>query len=174
MTERARAWAHGILRRSPLKRAKWEALRAAAGETAGRRCLDLGSDNGVISLLFREAGGAWRSAELDPEAIASIRALVGDPVERLEGPHLPYPDGSFDLVVVVDLLEHLEDDATLARELARVLVPGGRLVANVPHARGRTLLRRLRLALGLTDERHGHVRAGYDAASLRALLEEDF
>jgi SAM-dependent methyltransferase len=169
-----RAWAKALFARSILKQEKWKALEAAAGDPRGKRCLDLGADNGVVSLLFREKGGTWRSADLDPAAVRSIRSLVGDPVDLLEGPALPYPDAAFDLVVVIDLLEHVHDDARLAVELARVTAPGGRLVACVPHDRPRSALRRLRLALGLTDEKHGHVRPGYDRASLARLLNGGF
>ena len=55
------------------------------------------------------------------------------------------------------------------RELARVTRPGGRLVVNTPHLK-RTLLRRLRHALGQTDEKHGHLRPGYTPERLRELL----
>ncbi len=51
--------------------------------------------------------------------------------------------------------------------------PGGVLVVNTPHHR-ETLLRRVRLGLGLTDEKHGHLRPGYTARRSRALLEGDF
>lgn len=172
--EGAQRWAKDLFAKSLLKQAKWNALRKLTPPTHGKRCLDLGSDNGVISLLYREMGGSWRSADLDPHAVRSIQSLVGDPVELLEGPRLPYADGAFDLVVVVDLLEHVVDDGLLARELARVLAPGGRLVVNVPHDRPRSPLRRLRLALDLTDEKHGHVRPGYQKESLQRLLSGSF
>jgi len=167
-------WAVTLFRRSVLKQAKWNAIRKETGDTAGKRGLDLGSDNGVISLLLRKEGGTWRSADLDPTAVASIRSLIGDPVEQLTGPGLPYDDSAFDLVVVVDLMEHLEDDTTFVSELARVLTPHGRLVVNVPHLTPRSPLRRLRQLAGLTDEKHGHVRPGYDRDSLSRLLDLHF
>ena len=58
------------------------------------------------------------------------------------------------------MLEHVPDDDAFAGELARVTRPGGRLVVNTPHLK-RTALRRLRHALGQTDEKHGHLRPGY-------------
>ena len=170
----AKTWAKKLFARSVLKQLKWKALESAAGDPSRKRCLDLGSDNGVVSLLFREKGGDWRSADMDPGAVESIRALVGDPVELLHDSVLPYADATFDLVVVVDMFEHVHDDARLAREIARVLVPGGKLVVNVPHYIPDSPLRRLRLRLGLTDEKHGHVRPGYNRESLRALLRDQF
>ncbi len=163
-------WAELLFARSVLKQQKLREITALLGDTADEDCLDLGSDNGVVSLLLRRRGGRWASADLDPAAVAAIGGLVGDEVYQLEGPRLPFPDDRFDTVVVVDLLEHVEDDRLLVDELRRITRPGGRLVVNVPHARD-TALRRLRLAIGQTDEKHGHVRPGYTAESLARLLE---
>ena len=155
---------------SVLKQAKWRALREAAGSSAGLDALDLGSDNGVISHLFRQAGGRWTSADLTDETVTAIRAMVGERVHRLSGAALPFPDAAFDLVVVVDLLEHVADDRALLAEIARCLRPGGRAVLNVPNLTPRALLPKLRHAIGLTDAWHGHLHAGYDRQSLAALL----
>ncbi len=146
---------------------------ALLGPTAGLACLDLGSDNGIVSLLLRERGGTWRSGDLTEQAVASIRSLVGEDAQLLSGERLPYEDASFDRVVVVDMLEHVPDEAAFAAELGRVTRPGGRLVVNTPHLK-RTALRRLRHALGQTDEKHGHLRPGYTAERLRELLAPHF
>lgn len=159
-----------LFRCSVLKQAKWRELAAAVGETEGLDALDLGSDNGVISLLFRERGGRWRSGDLTDETVDSIRRMVDTQVFRIEGSTLPIAERSLDLVVVVDLLEHLPDDRALLREIARCLRPGGRALLNVPHAANWRVLPRVRDALGLTDEWHGHLRPGYDARSLARLL----
>jgi SAM-dependent methyltransferase len=76
-------------------------------------------------------------------------------------------------VVVADMIEHVGNEGAFVAELARVLKPGGRLIVNTPHARD-TVLRRLRLRLGQTDEKHGHLRPGYTRESLSALLRPSF
>lgn len=168
-----RDWARALFRRSVLKQRKLAEIERALGPTQGLRCLDLGSDNGVVSLLLRERGGSWASGDLTEEAVASIRALVGDDVHRVAGDRLPFADAYFDRVVVVDMLEHVPDEAAFARELARVTRPGGRLVVNTPHLK-RTLLRKLRHAIGQTDAKHGHLRPGYTRERLAELLEPAF
>ena len=72
-----------------------------------------------------------------------------------------FPDRSFDLVVVIDFLEHIAGDRGFVAELRRILRDDGVLVVNVPHRKPWSLIRPLRLALGLTDEQHGHLRPGY-------------
>jgi SAM-dependent methyltransferase len=169
----AREWAKALFRRSVLKQRKLAEIVRSLGPTEGLRALDLGSDNGVVSLLLRERGGTWASGDLTEEAVASIRSLVGDDVHLVAGDRLPFPDAAFDRVVVVDMLEHVPDEAGFARELGRVIRPGGRLIVNTPHLK-HTLLRRLRHALGQTDEKHGHLRPGYTPARLRELLAPAF
>jgi len=46
---------------------------------------------------------------------------------------MPYESGSMDLCLCLEVLEHIEDDARAVREIARVLKPGGLLVAAVPY-----------------------------------------
>jgi SAM-dependent methyltransferase len=140
----------------------------------GKTNLDIGADNGIISYLMRQRGGRWYSADLDAEAVASIRQLVRDNVYQLSGSVMPFADQSFDQVVIIDFLEHISDDWSFAQELARILKPGGVVVINVPHLKPRSLLNRFRHRIGLTDEWHGHLRPGYTLEGLRHLLGSSF
>lgn len=45
---------------------------------------------------------------------------------------LPFPDAAFDLAMAMDIIEHVEDDEPVLRELARVIRPGGTLVLSSP------------------------------------------
>jgi len=44
----------------------------------------------------------------------------------------PYPDRAFDLVCMLDVLEHIEDDGMALQSAARLLKPAGRLLVTVP------------------------------------------
>ncbi|MCB9107467.1 MAG: class I SAM-dependent methyltransferase [Anaerolineales bacterium] len=143
------------------------------GPTEGLHCLDIGSDNGVISYLLREQGGTWKSADLDEHSVNAIKALVGTEVYQIDDRHTPFADNEFDCVAVVDYLEHIQNDAAFINELYRILKPGGTLIINVPHVKN-SLLRKFRLAIGQTDEKHGHLRPGYTVDSLNQLMEGQF
>jgi len=174
MTHSTVADAEALLRVSALKRDKVRRLLEYVGTTTGRRCLDLGGDNGVVSLMLRSAGGSWVSADGAEDAARAIRQVVGPQVCQIAGAALPFATASLDVVVVADYLEHVHDDRLLVRELARIVRPGGAVVINVPHVNPGSWLTPVRHAAGLTDEWHGHVRPGYRWAALADLLSPFF
>jgi SAM-dependent methyltransferase len=96
-------------------------------------------------------------------AAAQAEARAGDALA------LPYPDGTFDIVIASEILEHVPADEAAIAELVRVLKVGGTLVVTVP----RWLPEKV--CWLLSDEYHanegGHVRI-YQASELRAKIEK--
>jgi SAM-dependent methyltransferase len=166
-------WPIRLFRRSVLKQRKYSEIIRMLGETDGLKCLDIGSDNGVISYLLRQRGGKWKSADLDDMTVRSITDLVGTDVYQIDGDQMPFSEGEFDSVVIVDFLEHIPDDRGFVQEIWRVLKTGGTFILIVPHLKD-GLMRKLRYALGQTDEKHGHLRPGYTLEMIRDLLGERF
>lgn len=173
MTVSSPAWALQLFDKSVLKQRKFAEVTALLGDVTGQRCLDVGADNGVISYLLRRRGGDWSSADLNAPTVAAIRELVGDEVYQIDGDALPFPDHTFDHVAIIDFLEHIPDDRRLIAELHRTIKPGGTLILNVPHLKD-SPLRRFRLLIGQTDEKHGHVRPGYSLDTLCEVLGDCF
>lgn len=168
------AWGLALFNKSVLKQAKFRQIVARLDDPGGKRGLDIGADNGVISYLLRQRGGSWHSADLDERTVRSIQQLVGTDVHQIDGGVTPFDDGAFDQIVIVDFLEHIPDDRRFAQELARITRPGGQVIINVPHLKPGSLVNRLRHAIGLTDEWHGHLRPGYSLEGLRQLLGSAF
>jgi SAM-dependent methyltransferase len=166
-------WPVRLFNKSVLKQRKFREISGQLGETQSFHCLDIGSDNGVISYLLRQRGGTWKSADLEAEAIDSIRSLVQQDVFQIDGRQTPFDDNEFDRVVIVDFLEHIHTDREFVEELFRILKPGGELIINVPYTK-QSVLRKLRLAIGQTDEKHGHVRPGYTTDEIHTLLGRRF
>ena len=174
MSDDKRDFVKRMFSKSVMKQAKYDQIVDLLGGTDDLTCLDLGGDNGVISLLLRERGGTWYSADLSPETVASIESVVGDRVFQVDTTRTPFDDRQFDRVVVVDLLEHVTTDREFVADLRRVIRDDGVLIINVPHVKPRSILNRLRHAIGQTDERHGHVRPGYSVDTLRRTLSPWF
>ena len=166
-------WHLKLFSKSVLKQRKWKEIKDYLGATEGFECLDIGSDNGVISYLLRKVGGLWSSADLNDEAVESIQSLVGEHVYKIDGEKTDFKDNQFDKVVIVDFLEHIQKDKEFITEIYRFMKPDGELIINVPHLKN-SLLRKFRLFIGQTDEKHGHLRPGYTVKQLEDLLGDKF
>ncbi|MBX7111697.1 MAG: class I SAM-dependent methyltransferase [Dehalococcoidia bacterium] len=104
-------------------------LRRYVGTLPGR-ILDVGCGTGATSAAIAE-GGALLGVDLGPEAVASARAR-GLEVAQMDATSIGARSESFDLVVALDVLEHLGNPIAAAREFRRTLRPGGRLLVTVP------------------------------------------
>lgn len=103
-----------------------------SGAAAALRILDVGCGTGGTLERLRPFG---QVVGLDLETLALEFCRRRDPTLRLvrgSATALPFASGAFDVVVAMDVLEHIPDHAAAAREIARVLAPGGALIATVP------------------------------------------
>ena len=166
------SWQRELFRYSFMKREKASLLlKRLSFLDPSRRVVDLGCRQGVVSLALREGSeGMWVFADVDPRPLGEARKVLGDRVV-LVGESLPFPDGSFDVVLCLDLLEHVADDRLLIAEVARILKPSGRAYLSTPRSGG-FLFPRLRGLFGLTPEVYGHVREGYSLEELRTLSQD--
>jgi len=98
------------------------------------RVLDLGCASGGLLALLRDRAGHLAGLELSPTA-ATAAAEVGDHVVQgaLEDADLPFEPGSFDLVVLADVLEHLTDPDRALRRATAWARPGGAVLLSVPN-----------------------------------------
>ena len=174
MKETTENWYLRLFRKSILKQQKLRAILGYLPSCASKTCADLGGDNGVISFFLRKQGGEWHSLDLDDKAVELIRSVVGDNAYKIQDARMPFSKDYFNTAVIIDILEHLSDDKKLVLELARTIKPGGNLLANVPFRKKISLIRPIKNMLGLTDEKHGHLRPGYTKKELKKLLEPEF
>ena len=145
--------------------------RVAALVRPFERALDVGSEDGALAAAWRGKGRFTVLLDLDPAMLGRADA----PSLAADAERIPLASGAFDLVVLSAILEHVLDPAAVVAESARILRPGGRLVAYVPWDGAVVVLkrwgRRLGLSLGKLHEglAPGHLRC-FDRNSLRALF----
>jgi len=140
MTSTAKTWPghKPIENRNPEDSHWWFASRTWAllgmldrcVETDGLRVLDVGCGAGnMIHHLARYGPVSGLDNHPKPLAVARERGYI---VSQGRGEALPFPDGAFDLVAALDTIEHVQDEAAILSECARVVRPGGLLVLTGP------------------------------------------
>jgi len=121
------------------QRARAALKRHLSGSPAEKVILEVGCSTGF---LLHELVQDW------PESLVIGSDFIADPLQRLaervpalpllrfDMVNCPLPSASVDAVVLLNVLEHIDDDAAAVRQVARVLKPGGVAVVEVPAGPG--------------------------------------
>lgn len=102
------------------------ALVRAAFLPLGKRILDLGCAEGATLHHLGDPAGAV-GVDLFHAKLAFARTQLGAEVVAGSATALPFPGGTFDQVLVRDVIHHVPDAEGLMAECRRVLAPGGRV-----------------------------------------------
>ncbi|HZU14006.1 MAG TPA: class I SAM-dependent methyltransferase [Chloroflexota bacterium] len=164
--------------------ARWGRAFTLLDLPSGSRVLDLGCAFGFGTRLPARRYETY-GHDLDPTYIERARTAVPHALFTC-GPasEVPYPNGYFDGLLLLDVLEHVPDDTAVVREVARLLRPGGKLVLSVPNRGALAGLDSLNVYARLlpwarppTDDPswpQSPVHRHYDADRLAELLAPDF
>lgn len=93
--------------------------------------LDVGAGAGIVEQMdFRGKAQRVCGIDLDPRVMDNPFL---DEARLASGSEIPYPENTFDVVVSDNVLEHLEDPASVFAEVLRVLRPGGVFLFKTPN-----------------------------------------
>jgi len=94
------------------------------------RILDAGAGEGYLCKLLSERGYQVEACDYVPENF-----MVADvPFHRADlSESIPLPDDSYDYVISIEVLEHLENHTQFIKELLRVTKPGGHVILTTPN-----------------------------------------
>lgn len=149
----------------------------------GERVLDVACGTGIVARLASQQvgpNGAVAGLDVNPGMLEVARSItqVDRPIEWHESSaeDMPLPDEAFDVVLCQLSLQFMADKRAALQEIRRVLVPGGRLILNVPGPTAK-IFAVLAEAMGrhISAEAAGfvnHVFSLHDATEIQQLLTE--
>jgi SAM-dependent methyltransferase len=112
-------------------RALLNMLDGAVGRSGGpRRVLDVGCGAGNMFHHLARYGSVV-GVENNPKPL-QVAVERGYDVRLAPAESMPFPEGSFDLIAALDVIEHCVDDVAVLREIHRVAAPGALLVITTP------------------------------------------
>ncbi|MCQ3978211.1 MAG: hypothetical protein DPW09_32700 [Anaerolineae bacterium] len=148
---------------------RWRSKMAESYVQPGDTLLDIGCYDGLF--LARVQNKVARAVGVDrilPDVLISQvqrQLLISDVTQGL-----PFPSCYFDIVALLAVLEHLQNNKAVVREIGRVLRPGGRVVLTVPGNEVDRVLEWL-IKLGLADGMSLEEHHGYQAKDTPHLFE---
>src|SRR5260221_9228884 len=115
----------------------WHRYHFAARWVAGKRVIDVACGEGYGTALLARAATQVTGIDLSADAIAHAKrnysALGNASFECAPCTRLPIADGSVDVAVSFETLEHIAEQDAFLDELARVLKPEGLLILSCPN-----------------------------------------
>ncbi len=101
-------------------------------ELRGRRILDIGCGMGMYVSRFRQFTDDVYGVDVDPDKIARASEWLPN-LQVSPAEELPFADESFDVILLNEVIEHVDDDRRSIREAYRTLAPGGHIVIYAPN-----------------------------------------
>lgn len=131
---------------------RFEMAARIVSSNPGGRYLEIGAGSGNVALTVVEKYEEMILTELALNRARMLQELfrpypsVHVKTHNVEAEELEYPDGHFNTILMVAVVEHLIDPIGVIRKLHRKLAPGGRLILDTPNIAKWT--RRIKLAAG--------------------------
>jgi SAM-dependent methyltransferase len=97
----------------------------------GGKFLDIGCGTGMFLKVLANYGSVF-GIDVSGQALAYCRCKVDANLAQASGDRLPFQDGSFSFVSLLDIIEHANDDVSVMKEAYRVSKPGGTVLVTVP------------------------------------------
>jgi ubiquinone/menaquinone biosynthesis C-methylase UbiE len=151
--------------------------------SVGSRLLEVGCGAGNLLLQATVPGSYPLALDLSMQALTFVRSRLKEALFGADAPSgfactqavgeaLPFPAGSFDCVLLSEVIEHLESPQISIAEARRVLKPGGRLLVTTPNYRSfwplmEWVVDRLNMAPQMAGEQHV---SRFHSSSLKQML----
>lgn len=129
----------------------WEGDSTALKPLAGKRALDVGCGAGLVAEPLARLGAAVTAIDAAPENIAAATAHAGAmhlPIDYRACDIETMQDAPFDLITVLEVIEHVTDPAHFLAQVARLLKPDGLLILSTPNRTAASKLLIVTLAEG--------------------------
>ena len=167
-------WQLRLFSKSLKKQQKLRLLLDQLGPLEDQDCVLItnGDNNGALNYHFRSHGGRWTWIENEDEQIPDIEDLLGDSVLHGAPDRMPVANDAFDVVVSIDVHEHLDECEPFSKELARIVKPGGRVLVTTPNGNSGKPVVRLKELLGMSIATYGHKVLGYEIDQHQEMLRQ--
>ena len=155
---------------------RWHALKRVLESEIkeGSTIFDIGGYDGFISYNLKKLFPKLNITTIDIEKTglqeATERGLNALYASALE---LPIRDNRVDVVLCLDIIEHVKEDSRLIKEISRVLKKGGKVILSTPMQNGISFPLISKEKSKIINKNWGHVRMGYDLKELEILFKND-
>lgn len=99
------------------------------------RCLNIGCGEGIIAEVIKRKGYLYYGLDLSKGILRRARCSLGNNniFVQVDANYLPFKRCCFDLVIALEIIEHVDNPCKLLKEADSVLINGGYLIISTPN-----------------------------------------
>lgn len=154
---------------------RWAALRPVLAREvrAGAYVLDIGGFDGTLAAFIKDhcCNVKVNILDVDLEGLVIAKAAGLDTIAG-NAENLPVASRTIDVVLCLDIIEHLVDEAPFLMEIFRVMKNGGRLILSTPKESGIIFPFMSKGDVEKINYRWGHKRLGYSLREIEVLVRK--
>lgn len=137
----------------------------------GSLVLDIGGYDGFISCNLKKIFPCLKITVVDLDKLGlKIAKELGLNTLNASVLKLPITDSQVDIVICLDLIEHIEEDDQMLKEISRVLKKGGKIILTTPGQNGVSFPFMSKRKIEFINKSWGHVREGYSIKRIEHLF----
>ncbi|MBT4482408.1 MAG: class I SAM-dependent methyltransferase [Candidatus Latescibacteria bacterium] len=154
-------------------RVRWEIIRKlpVIKSLRGKKILDVGAGLGYFSVHFAELGAKVLAVDIDSKSLEYLKNQYNVKTFEMNLEKDDLPSGTYDLVFIGEILEHIDNPNSLLLKAREVLAPSGYILVTTPALEG-PLINTKGKMLGHRDGSEKHYRNGFSFSEFKKIFLE--
>ena len=99
-----------------------------AGDVSGKKILEVGCGKGRVARVFKSLGADIYGIDISDKLLEEAKKIDSKRFIKADAYNMPFPDDSFDVIYLLEVIEHLPDIERMFQEASRVLSKKGKLI----------------------------------------------
>ena len=174
LDEECNRWQQKLFNGSLRRKVKLKRIKSLLGNTTQLNCLEISAGDGLISQTLRQNGGSWRTLAINENAATSLTQFHATSIPSYDAGKLPFPDGHFDLLVIVDSLKNITDDYAFIQECHRIINSSGWVLISERRRLPVSLVTLMQHLFKVSPNNYGCARNGYSKDQIYRILKDGF
>ena len=167
-------WQIKIFKSSFRRKKKLNKIQYHLGKTNGLKILEVSAGDAALSHILKKDSLDWKTIAINDSAAKSLNYFFKEKIDFVRENHLPYSDGEFDLLILVDSLKNIIDDYEFLQECHRVINNEGWVLISERRTRPISFITLFQHLLKTAPDNLGCARNGYTPDQLYRVLKDGF
>ena len=167
-------WQIKIFKSSLRRRRKLSKIQYHLGKINGLKILEVSAGDAALSHILKKNSTDWQTIAINDSAAKSLNYFYKEKIYSVQENHLPYNDGEFDLLILVDSLKNITDDYEFLQECHRVINNEGWVLISERRTRPISFVTLFQHLFKTAPDNLGCARNGYTTDQLYRVLKDGF